>query len=716
MLKNRPAAFLCLFFSAGTAAGLFFGSFLLFALCTLFAFSVLLFISRRKRSKVVFALALGAIALLMGASYLKIYSAVFSPYVPDKNTSYSFTAAVRQVESYSTYKVINAKVQDGTSPFDGDIFRMYVYTEAPSMGEMIRVDGKVEIGDSDDRGNGIKYKVSGSYTHCPELKPKGFFFKVLDLRLKVCNVIDRAYGEECSAFYKALLTGDRSELSPWFNADFARSGLSHVIAISGQHFSIIIMGIYSFLMTILGNKKLCCGIAAFLAVAYMVFTGASPSIVRAAFMCCVVLITAMFNEQSDSLINLSVSLVIILLFNPFAIQNIGLQLSYAATIGIIFTMDHIERFYQKRKTPKLLRIIVSPLALSVSATMFCTPVFMSSFKQISVTAPLSNILVDWMISLAMVFGILLLPVSLLWKKAAIIPLALYNGINGIAEWISDMRFACVSVNVPYMWLLALPSLAICVGFAAFRPKRGILIFLSAFLSAVLIVTGCLHLQGNSHKRNALIYVKDGTYNSFTFYSDKDSTVLIDGVGDTDASTAVMANGYTYLDAYIMTSCTKDSYTRLISTLPYLAVNKVYVPEDAGEYYNKIIEVAFIKDCEVVVFKGSSISFDELTVYIPQSGNGGHTVKVERNGKSLLVLGANSGETDFYIEKTSAVIFSKAAAESSAPYSKLPIGAETLFIPDGMDYKGLLKSGIGKSAELYSSNDRLRFGKDGIFKE
>ncbi len=718
MLKNRPAAFLCLVFSAGTAAGLFFTVRL--ALIVILVFFCLAFeFYKCLRKRVAVIIVLTALFLAIGYGYSKVFALLSTPDVPDGDAEYSFVGAVRELSVKSSYTYMEAEVQDSSLPFDGELFAMYLYGEAPETGDLIRLSVKLRAGDSYHRSRGVSYIATGSYERLEGKAAEGFYFKVLSLRKSVGALIERAFGKETGSFYKALLTGDRSGLSTKLEAAFSRSGLSHILAISGQHFSIIIYSVYLLLMRLLKRKKLCNVITILLAIAYAVFAGATPSIIRAAFMCCAVFAAELINDRSDPIINLSVVLAVLLLFNPYAILSVSLQLSFLASLGILFTLRNINNFYAARKLPKPLRLLVDPAIMSVAATLFCTPVMLSRFDYVSLVAPVSNIAVNLLVNLAMVGGIVLLPLAFLIKPVAVIADLIYKAIYAVSAFMADLRFACISVYVPYIRLLFVPSFIAVMAFAAYRPKRGVLLISSCALSVILISVGCLVLQKQEYKNNACFYVDDGTTSCFSFYADENMTVLVDGGGKLGVAEAVLERGHSYLDVYIVTACTESTVPRLSDTLPYTPVHTVFVPHEENEYTEEVVNVALEYGCSVLRYKGNSLKIGALEVQTADSeyGAGSYMIKATKHGKTVGVLGSVRYLYDLDFAHCDALVLSNACVDSGILHQIVDYSYEKVYIyHSGYDlYKDLIAENGGQ-AIAYTGDALFRFGRLGVIKE
>ena len=130
---------------------------------------------------------------------------------------------------------------------------------------------------------------------------------------------------------RALLLGDRSGIDDSFSSAVSDAGVAHVFAVSGMHLSFLV-GAALYLAH--GRKRLSRMTIA-LVWLFAAIAGFPPSIVRAAVMQTAVLAAPLFGRESDSLTGLSGGLVLLLLWNPYAVADMGLQLSFLSVLGLL---------------------------------------------------------------------------------------------------------------------------------------------------------------------------------------------------------------------------------------------------------------------------------------------------------------------------------------------------------------------------------------------
>jgi competence protein ComEC len=198
---------------------------------------------------------------------------------------------------------------------------------------------------------------------------------------------------EIHATLVALTTGVKSYLSDDIRKSFSKSGTMHLLAVSGLHVGYI----YSVLLlitSIFGNFRFSVFMRSILIIillwGYALFTGMAPSIERAVLMATIYQIGTIFGKRKNSLNSLSLSALIICIFDPGAVFDIGFQLSYAATLSIILINPFINRLYQT-KNP-IMKYVWTTVSISTSCQIGTSILTIYYFKFIPVYFMISNLL------------------------------------------------------------------------------------------------------------------------------------------------------------------------------------------------------------------------------------------------------------------------------------------------------------------------------------
>ena len=273
--------------------------------------------------------------------------------------------------------------------------------------------------------NGLELHISAIESHGAVSRAALKYGKMME------EAIDRIPFENTSTagIIKALLTGNRENLTPDTIQTFRDSGASHILALSGLHLGIL-YGIVSKALKLIGNSgplRICrslltIGICGF----YTLATGAGASITRAMIFITVKEMADMTGRYYSLKTVLAVSLLLHLAFAPMSVTDIGFQLSYAAMFGIAYIYPHLKRICKNNWIG--LRKIWDSAALSISCQLTTGPLAYHYFGTFPQYFLLTNLL-------AIPLAGLLIPAALLTlalSAAGFVP----DLLIGFTEWIT----------------------------------------------------------------------------------------------------------------------------------------------------------------------------------------------------------------------------------------------------------------------------------------
>ena len=197
------------------------------------------------------------------------------------------------------------------------------------------------------------------------------------------NVIDNIpYPSETSGpLVKALLTGDKSDLTKEITGIFRDSGASHILALSGLHLGVLYI-LLARLTAPLGNspwiRRLRYSLIIVAALFYSIMTGATPSIIRAFLFITINETAKLLGRKREPVRVLLAALTIQLALKPDVITSVAFQLSYMAMAGIFLLYPTLERIYPTSSGSKLSRFnpfrkIWNAAMLSISCQVFTGP-------------------------------------------------------------------------------------------------------------------------------------------------------------------------------------------------------------------------------------------------------------------------------------------------------------------------------------------------------
>lgn len=228
-----------------------------------------------------------------------------------------------------------------------------------------------------------------------------FFRKVFTVKGAFEKSIARSISEPNAAFVEGILLGSRSQIPQDIKDDFARTSTSHILAVSGYNITIVALIISWFFLLFLRRPVAfwfsLAGVALF-----TILTGAQASVVRAAIMGAIVLLARREGRLNDPRNAIVLAGAAMILINPLILRHdVGFQLSFAATLGLIYVAPVIEKYFVK--LPKFFELRET-MIMTVSAQIFVLPLLLYYFKNLSLVSLPANFIVLPTIPFAMTLG------------------------------------------------------------------------------------------------------------------------------------------------------------------------------------------------------------------------------------------------------------------------------------------------------------------------
>ncbi len=248
------------------------------------------------------------------------------------------------------------------------------------------------------------------------------------IRVAASEQASRLFPPQAAAFLMGILAGERHGLSEQTAHDFQRTGLTHVLALSGYNVSIVL----AVMLAIFGRRRF--GIAAGLVVlaAFVAIAGPSASVLRAALMGGFIVLAQTFGRPQSARRACLISAAILLLTSPWSLRyDLGFDLSFLATLGILWFEPAFRRRFQR-----LPKVIAETLAATAAATLLTMPLIVWSFGIVSLVSPLANLLI-----------VPLIPWLMLGGFAAVVVGGLSPGLAGLIAgpvgWLTTLVLSIV---------------------------------------------------------------------------------------------------------------------------------------------------------------------------------------------------------------------------------------------------------------------------------
>jgi competence protein ComEC len=291
---------------------------------------------------------------------------------------------------------------------------------------------------------------------------------VIPLRQWVRGALTRYLEGDQASLMAGLLLGERYNLSFKVREAFSNTGTAHVLAVSGLHAALMAFIIFLMLRMFQFPKKAASLGTILGLLLYTLLAGASPSIVRSSIMVGAVMLGGLFERKGSGLNMLGLAGLLILAFWPDAVFDVGFQLSFSATAGILIMTRPLEKhLFKITGSNNIRRWLLTPLAVSLAAQVFTAPFMAWHFHRIPMISLAANLIVVPLTSLILALGLSLVLFNVIgtwatWPVAA----SAYLGIKsllGAVDLFDRLRFGTIiwpSLNLVqlllYGGLLTLP--------------------------------------------------------------------------------------------------------------------------------------------------------------------------------------------------------------------------------------------------------------------
>ena len=553
--------------------------------------------------------------------------------------------------------------------------RMYVYGSAPGLIEGDRVlfeQAKISLPSSRQNPSGFDF--------ARYLKRRNTFFcasaqgddvavtgasssplRALTLARQRLSVrADRLFASDADVI-KAVLLGDRSDLSDALYNDFSTSGLSHLIALSGLHVSAIALMLEALLklLRLPRGARFACTLTALFV--YTLMTGASSSTVRAVLMYALLCAGLMCGYRVDTLSRLALSLLIQLTANPLLIGDTGFVLSYASVTGILCFAD-AAGLRQKGLGAKLL----SGARASFAAQVFTYPLLAGFFY----TVPLLGVPVNalcvplalaglYLGAAALLIGLISVPAG---AVAAVPARILWSAIKWVGARVASWPFSAIHSGA-WPWALTAAYLALAflcsAYFTASRDKR------IYGLTALVLICALTLLPAAPIDHLQVTFLDCGNADAAAINA-QGHTYLMDCGSDNSVTADYLVSSRAVVSGVFLTHADADHYGGVFDVLERYPSAPLYLPEcwDRMSAPEELGDLLYGRNVRYLCAGDSVVLSDDVLMevlwppegFTPPSDNDGSLVaRVSYGDFSLILYGDVTSACDALCAQDSDVI-------------------------------------------------------------
>lgn len=514
------------------------------------------------------------------------------------------------------------ELEDSSIHYSSEKIILYIDTNNEiKIGNIIRAYGEIHkfktatnLGQFDEKkyyqGGGIDYKVYGKSWDIIDSNYNIFLHSLYNVKGRLVEVYAEILNQENAALISAMLLGEKGMLGEEIKELYQDNGITHILAISGMHVSLIGLSIYK-VLKIIGLHQ--CG-ATILSIgmiySYGWLTNFSVSTNRAVVMLVVALCGSLIGRTYDLLSAMSLSGLIILIQNPMSIYDVGFLLSFGAVMGIGIIMPILNNLIEEFYPNKYLSLRNSVIAC-ISVNIMTLPLLLYYFYEIPLYSLIVNLLIippmailTWVSIIAGIIGCY----SISYARGFI------GGVHYILEWYEALcRFF---QNMPgHMMVVGKPSLLkvliyySILGIGLFLIKK----YMKKRYSTILLFLIFILIPKRHNNLNITfldVSQGDGIY----IRTPSNNSYMIDG-GSSDVSKVgryriipfLKASGIHRLDYVFITHFDQDH----VSGIKELCIN------DRIEIDNVVISSGIIQDEEYDEFVELCYLYEINVVYMEQ---------------------------------------------------------------------------------------------------
>lgn len=470
-----------------------------------------------------------------------------------------------------------------------------------------------------------------------------------DIRNSIIKRVNQILPKDTANLCTGLLIGEKSELSEDIQETFRKSNLSHMLAISGAHISYILLGITTVMEKLKFHKRWGKVLLIMFFTFFTALTGFSPSVTRSCIMVILQLLANILFRKSDTYQNLAISSFVILLVNPYTLLDIGFQLSFGGTIGIVVFSKKIgnKKEIRRKTTSKFLIIIEKGIhkvkemcIVTLAANLVIIPIMMYHFNTVSLTFFISNLSASPILGISLILGmifILSLFILPLAKLISVFLQPILQMLIGIAEISSELPFSQILVPTPKIWQIILYYvLLIFISFSPYKHfKRSEFLhqYQKVIVSLLLFFIILPYILPIIPTNQLVIsFIDVGQGDSMLIQTPSHKTILIDGGGSETGSFDVgektlipylSDKGIMKIDYMIFSHFDSDHCQGLLCVMERLKVKNAIIGKqgEKSNNYMQFLKIAKQRNIKVVVVQaGNHITIDKqcyLSILFPE---------------------------------------------------------------------------------------------------
>jgi competence protein ComEC len=428
-------------------------------------------------------------------------------------------------------------------------------------------------------------------------KEEGNFFIsgiVLPVKHYILSFFKKNLTNPHQAILSGFVLGERRGIPKEIYKLFTDTGTLHLLAISGSNVALVVLLFFGLFRLLRIPYRLSLLLVFPIILIFSFVTGNQPSVVRASIMTSLFLLSLLIERERDILNLWALAALVILFINPSTLFDVGFQLSFMATLGLILWVPKLESLLLSGFRNRYLKSYVAlPFFVSLSAQLFTYPITAYYFNRISLYSLLANLLIVPLTGLVVMVGVISALLSLLSLKLSL----LFTSFNWlgldfilkILSFFSSLPYAALKVSSPsYIFILVFYLSLLVIIF-----QRNLKRFAAASLVSVLILTGLplffnLQILKSSELKITYLFASGEALLIETPQDEKILVNLSDNSSDVEKIILpfLYKKGITRLDGLILTD-KKEEEKKVSEFLSEIKVKEVWMDMDSVPISRKL---------------------------------------------------------------------------------------------------------------------------------
>lgn len=494
----------------------------------------------------------------------------------------------------------------------------------------------------------------------------GFTDTFKNLNSALSGIFFSSLGRNEGGLAAAIFLGNRDNLSSELKHNIRTLGISHLLALSGMHMSIV-AGSAGFIIKKLTRRRKLTHIGTIgFVLFYMALTGFSPSVTRAGLMMIIFSLSELADRTNDQLTSLGVACAVIIAVSPYSALDIGLQLSAISMLACFAAASITEKLKLPLRNPssRLITYFAFSLTASIASIILTLPIICAYFGEVSLIAPLSNLLYIPLFTILLYVAPLVLIFApaphFLQATVAVVKPIFSFAIALISETARDAFLISLEYPLALPLTLLITASSIALFFSRKRVRlvalSALLIFVSAFVVDIAVCRSIADNEVNiftlNRKKSDAIVVISDSHALIIDISDGSYSAVRGALNCTEE------NAVTVIDAYMLTHYHQKHVAQIRKITDSYAIEELWLPTpvtDADVSISESIEeLAAERDIRIFTYprgESSRIEFYDASICVcdhiklKRSTHPVITLSVDAMGQTYLYAGASAFEDE-----------------------------------------------------------------------